>query len=85
MFSAPHTIDTGPIGASIRPTISHMDNPIRSKALHIPYVTFSFEDHRPLYDWFLESLEIYSPRQIEFARLNLTYTILGKRKLKILR
>ena len=43
-----------------------------------------FEDHRPLYDWFLESLEIYSPRQIEFARLNLTYTILGKRKLKIL-
>ena len=43
-----------------------------------------FEDHRPLYDWLLESLEIYSPRQIEFARLNLTYTILGKRKLKIL-
>lgn len=43
-----------------------------------------FEDHRPLYDWFLESLEIYQPRQIEFARLNLTYTVLGKRKLKIL-
>ena len=43
-----------------------------------------FEDHRPLYDWFLESLEIYSPQQIEFARLNLTYTILGKRNLKIL-
>lgn len=43
-----------------------------------------FEDHRPLYDWFLESLEIYAPRQIEFARLNLTYTVLGKRKLKIL-
>ena len=41
-----------------------------------------FEDHRPLYDWFLESLEIYQPRQIEFARLNLTYTVLGKRKLK---
>jgi len=44
----------------------------------------SFEDHRPLYDWFLEALEIYQPRQIEFARLNLTYTILGKRKLRIL-
>ena len=43
-----------------------------------------FEDHRPLYDWFLESLEIYPPRQIEFARLNLTYTVLGKRKLKVL-
>ena len=43
-----------------------------------------FEDHRPLYDWFLESLEIYQPRQIEFARLNLTYTVLGKRNLKIL-
>ncbi len=43
-----------------------------------------FEDHRPLYDWFLKSLEIYQPRQIEFARLNLTYTVLGKRKLKVL-
>ena len=43
-----------------------------------------FEDHRPLYDWFLETLEIYQPRQIEFARLNLTYTILGKRKLRVL-
>ena len=43
-----------------------------------------FEDHRPLYDWFLEALEIYPPRQIEFARLNLTYTVLGKRKLKML-
>ncbi len=41
-----------------------------------------FEDHRPLYDWFLEALEIYQPRQIEFARLNLTYTVLGKRKLR---
>lgn len=43
-----------------------------------------FEDHRPLYDWFLETLEIYPPRQIEFARLNLTYTVLGKRKLRVL-
>jgi glutaminyl-tRNA synthetase len=40
-----------------------------------------FEDHRPLYDWFLDELEIHHPRQIEFARLNLTYTMLSKRKL----
>ena len=41
----------------------------------------SFEDHRPLYDWYLEALEVYHPRQIEFARLNLTHTILSKRRL----
>ena len=43
--------------------------------------TLEFEDHRPLYDWFLENLEIFQPRQIEFARLNLTYTVMSKRKL----
>jgi len=43
--------------------------------------TLEFEDHRPLYDWFLEQLETYHPQQIEFARLNLTYTIMSKRKL----
>jgi glutaminyl-tRNA synthetase len=43
--------------------------------------TLEFEDHRPLYNWFLESLEIYHPRQIEFARLNLTYMVMSKRKL----
>ncbi len=43
--------------------------------------TLEFEDHRPLYDWFLKQLEIHRPRQIEFARLNLTYTIMSKRKL----
>ena len=43
--------------------------------------TLEFEDHRPLYDWFLEELDIYHPQQIEFARLNLNYTILSKRKL----
>ncbi|HLV02270.1 MAG TPA: glutamine--tRNA ligase/YqeY domain fusion protein [Acidobacteriota bacterium] len=43
--------------------------------------TLEFEDHRPLYDWFLDQLEIYHPQQIEFARLNLTYTVLSKRKL----
>lgn len=43
--------------------------------------TLEFENHRPLYDWFLDALGIYHPRQIEFARLNLTYTVLSKRKL----
>jgi glutaminyl-tRNA synthetase len=43
--------------------------------------TLEFQDHRPLYDWFLDELEIYHSQQIEFARLNLTYTLLSKRKL----
>lgn len=43
--------------------------------------TMEYEDHRPLYDWFLGELGIYHPRQIEFARLNLSYTVLSKRKL----
>ncbi|HNW58866.1 MAG TPA: glutamine--tRNA ligase/YqeY domain fusion protein [bacterium] len=43
--------------------------------------TLEFEDHRPLYDWFLDQLGIYHPQQIEFARLNLSYTLLSKRKL----
>ena len=43
--------------------------------------TLEFEDHRPLYDWFLEQLRIFHPQQIEFARLNLSYTVLSKRKL----
>lgn len=43
--------------------------------------TLEFEIHRPLYDWFTENLNIYKPRQYEFARLNLTYTVMSKRKL----
>jgi glutaminyl-tRNA synthetase len=43
--------------------------------------TLEFEDHRPLYDWYCDSLGIYHPQQIEFDRLNLTYTLLSKRKL----
>jgi glutaminyl-tRNA synthetase len=46
--------------------------------------TLEYEDHRPLYDWFCDALDIYHPRQIEFARLNLTYTVMSKRKLKLL-
>ncbi len=43
--------------------------------------TIEFADHRPLYDWFLEQLEVYRPQQIEFARLNLNYTVMSKRRL----
>jgi len=43
--------------------------------------TLEFEDHRPLYDWFIRELGIHAPQQIEFARLNLSYTVMSKRKL----
>lgn len=43
--------------------------------------TLEFEDHRPLYDWFLDELKVFHPQQIEFARLNLSYTIMSKRSL----
>ncbi len=43
--------------------------------------TLEFEDHRPLYDWYVEQLGIYHPQQLEFDRLNITYTLLSKRKL----
>lgn len=43
--------------------------------------TLEFENHRPLYDWLLDEAEIFHPQQIEFARLNLTYTVMSKRKL----
>ena len=44
--------------------------------------TLEFEDHRPLYDWCVETLDIYRPQQIEFARLNLTRAVMSKRKLR---
>ena len=44
--------------------------------------TLEFEDHRPLYDWYLQQLEVYHPQQIEFARLNISFSVLSKRKLK---
>ena len=44
--------------------------------------TLEFQDHRPIYDWFLNQLNVYHPQQIEFARLNLSYTVMSKRKLK---
>jgi len=44
--------------------------------------SLEFEDHRPLYDWFLDELDVHHPQQIEFARLNLTYTVMSKRRLR---
>jgi len=44
--------------------------------------TLEFEDHRPLYDWYLKNLNVHHPQQIEFARLDLNYTVMSKRKLK---
>jgi glutaminyl-tRNA synthetase len=44
--------------------------------------TLEFENHRPLYDWFLDELGVHHPQQIEFARLNLSYTVMSKRKLQ---
>lgn len=46
--------------------------------------TLEFEDHRPLYDWCVENLDVYRPQQIEFARLNITHTVMSKRKLRAL-
>ena len=43
--------------------------------------TLEFENHRPLYDWFIQALEIFPSRQIEFARLNVSYMITSKRRL----
>jgi glutaminyl-tRNA synthetase len=43
--------------------------------------SLEYEIHRPLYEWFLQELEIFAPRQIEFARLNMNYTVMSKRKL----
>ena len=44
--------------------------------------SLEYENHRPLYEWFLEQLDVFKPRQIEFARLNLTHTVMSKRKLR---
>src|SRR5512143_2811130 len=44
--------------------------------------SLEYENHRPLYEWFLDQLGVFKPRQIEFARLNLTYTVMSKRKLR---
>ena len=68
-------------GAFIRRMILPMVSRIRIEGITHSICTLEFEDHRPLYDWFLDQLGIHHPQQIEFARLNLTYTVLSKRKL----
>ena len=68
-------------GASTRCTTAPTASPTPSRASPTRICTLEFEDHRPLYDWYLEQLGIYHPQQIEFARLNLTYTVMSKRKL----
>ena len=68
-------------GASIRcTTFAHGQSDSIERITH-SICTLEFEDHRPLYDWYIEQLGIYHPQQIEFDRLNLTYTLLSKRKL----
>jgi glutaminyl-tRNA synthetase len=59
---------------------THGQNDSLEKITH-SICTLEFENHRPLYDWFIRNLGIFPSRQIEFARLNLTYTVLSKRKL----
>ena len=66
---------------SIRCTTSRTGGPTRSTHITHSICTLEFENHRPLYDWFCEELGIYHPQQIEFARLNLTYTMMSKRRL----
>ena len=59
-------------------------HPVSDAIEHITHsiCTLEFEDHRPLYDWCVETLGIYRPQQIEFARLNITHTVMSKRKLR---
>ncbi len=58
-----------------------MGSRTRSSASRTPSARLEFEDHRPLYNWFIEQLGIFPSQQIEFDRLNVTYTLLSKRKL----
>ena len=68
-------------GASTRCTTGPTASRTPSRGSRTRSARWSSRIHRPLYDWFLDQLGIYHPRQIEFARLNLTYTVMSKRKL----
>ena len=68
-------------GASIRCTTMRTASAIRSKRITHSICTLEFDVHRPLYDWFIQALDIYPSHQYEFARLNLTYTMMSKRRL----
>ena len=69
-------------GASTPCTTTPTPCPIPSRSITHSLCTLEFEDHRPLYDWCQEALGIYRSRQIEFARLNLTHTVMSKRRLR---
>ena len=78
----PRTIAPATRGRSIRPTTTRIRSRTRIEKITHSLCTLEFEDHRPLYDWLLANLPVPSrPQQIEFARLNLTYTVMSKRKL----
>ena len=80
----PRALITAPAtrGASTRCTTSRTRCPTRSSGITHSLCTLEFEDHRPLYDWLVEQLfDGDRPQQIEFARLNLNYTVMSKRKL----
>ena len=68
-------------GVFTRCMILLMGKVIVSKILPIRICTLEFIPHRELYDWFIEQLDIFPVRQYEFARLNMTYTVMSKRKL----
>lgn len=60
---------------------SHGQNDSMEEVTH-SLCSLEYENHRPLYEWFLEQLDVFKPRQIEFARLNMNYTVMSKRKLR---
>ena len=68
-------------GASTRCTTTPTAQSDSIEGITHSICTLEFEIHRPLYDWYVDAIGIYHPQQIEFARLNLTYTVLSKRKL----
>ena len=80
-FCTKNTLKPETNGKFIPPTISLMVNRTQSKESLILSCTLEFEHHRPLYDWFCENLGIHHPQQIEFARLNMTYVVMSKRKM----
>jgi glutaminyl-tRNA synthetase len=77
----PSIIALATSGVSIRRTITLTVSRIRLEGITHSICTLEFENHRPLYDWYCSALGIHHPQQIEFNRLNLTYTMMSKRRL----
>ena len=61
---------------------THGQNTISMEGITHSLCSLEYRDHRPLYDWYHEQLGVFKSRQIEFARLNLNYTVMSKRKLR---